>query len=343
MAVGTIRVEASTLQPFKKTVRGWKKISVVYPNLRKAVALFAAHNAKAMLVGKDSRWLKGQLGPLGQVQGARVMSLPNGEMLDKGFSLFAANLKLHDQTSHDHWDVLYQNKGGTWAYCYTKKKVLEHKNRKFKKVQKFAKVYTLLCSNVTKGLRDRNDFLALPMLTLLRTNMRVGNETYYKAHGHKGLTTLMKKDVAIKGRVVTFKYKGKDGVPQLKSAQFPASYVRRMQNQLKKLRAKDFVFSSNGRPLPEREFKKAFLRYCGKEFYPHIVRSHYATAKVKSFLKGKRKASKDEVNSLYLGIAAELGHKKFSKKTGKWEESYAVTVGHYIQPELVERVSKIVR
>ena len=106
----------------------------------------------------------------------------------------------------------------------------------------------------------------------------------------------------------------------------------------------DFVFSSckTARPLAEREFKKAFLKYCGEEFYPHIVRSHFATSRVKNFLKGKRKASKEEVENLFMSIAHELGHRKFSKKENKWVDSHSVTVNHYIQPELVDRVRGII-
>ncbi len=270
--------------------------------------------------------------------------MANGEILDKAFSLFAKGLRLHDQDSHDHWDVMFQNKGGTWAYGYTKEKVKQHKNKKFKKVAQFDKVYTLLLSNVAKGLRNKDDHVAVPVYTLLKTYMRVGNETYFNAHGHKGLTTLLKKDVSVKGNNVVFKYLGKDGVPRHIDMKFSPVYVRRLKGMLKG-KKNEFVFSNckTGKPICERVFKKAFLAYCGKEFYPHIVRSHYATSKVQSFLKGKRKVSKSEVDTLYKGIAHNLGHRKFVKKKGVWEDNYSVTVSHYIQPSLVERVAKITR
>ncbi len=341
VAIGTIRVEAKTLKVFENTKKGLKQIKREFPELQAVVKSFKAHKKFNTLV--EGRWLKGQLSSSGMVQGARVVIMPDGQVLNKAYSLFSPHLKLHDQDSHDHWDVMYQNKGGTWNYGYTQEKIKLHKNSKFKKVHQFDKVYTLLCSNVMKGLRDSKDSLALPMLTLLRTNMRVGNEIYYKTHGHKGLTTLLKKDVSVKGNTVTFSYIGKDGVPQVKTATFPATYVTRLKSGLNKLKSKDFVFGHKGRPLPEREFKKAFLGYCGHEFYPHIVRSHYATSKVEQFLKGKKRVSKEEATSLYLGIASALGHKKFSKKKGVWEESYTVTIGHYIQPSLVEKVSRLVK
>ena len=342
--VGTIRVEAKTLKTYEKTKTSWKKSKRIFPELLAVTKLFKAHkNYKVLIDTKNPRWLKGQLSEKDQLQGARIAVLPNNEKLDKAFSLFAPHLTIHDQDSEDHWDLLYQNKGGTYSYCYTLEKKAKHKVRKYKKVDKFNKVYAKLTKNVTKALKDPSDHMALPLYTLLHTYMRVGNERYYKAHKHKGLTTLQKKDVKIKGNKITFNYLAKDGVPREIVQEFPTTYIKRMKTLLKAKKRTDFIFSNciTGKPLAEREFKKAFKRYCGEEFYPHIVRSHYATMQVKNYLKGKRKLDKDNVNMLYLSIASHLGHKRFSKKKGKWEQSYTVTVNNYIQPELVEKVKSI--
>ena len=94
--------------------------------------------------------------------------------------------------------------------------------------------------------------------------------------------------------------------------------------------------------MKDTEFEKAFLRYSGREFYPHIVRSHYATDQVKKFLKKNSSPTKSQVKDLYNKIAEELGHKKFSKKSNDWEVSHKVTLGHYIQPELIDKINKII-
>ncbi|MBI2582233.1 hypothetical protein HYV87_03875, partial [Candidatus Woesearchaeota archaeon] len=118
----------------------------------------------------------------------------------------------------------------------------------------------------------------------------------------------------------------------------------RLRKQLQGLKANDFVFASkNGRPLRDEQFKKAFKRYCGKEFYPHIIRSHHATRRVKEFLKGKRNISKEEMKSLFLSVASDLGHKRFVKKEKAWKDNYTVTLNHYIEPALVEQVKAKVR
>lgn len=335
-----IRVKTN-LKPYQKTAKGWKQIKRKFPELLLVVKLFKAHkNFKVLINKKDSRFLKGQLSAEGREQGARINILPNGEKLEKAFSLFSPHLKIHDQDSHDHWDVLYQNKGGTYSYVYTLKKRKQHRNRKYKKVHEFEKSYGKLVKNVRKALKDKSDYMAVPMHTLLNTNMRIGNEIYFKAHGHKGLTTLTKNNLKIKGSNVIFNYISKDGVPVTIDQKFSLDYVKRLKTILKQKKRKDYVFTKNNRVLHEQDFKKAFIKYCGQEFYPHIVRSHYATMKVKKFLAKKRKITKEETNKLFLSIAHGLGHKKFNKKTKEWQDHHVVTVNSYIQPELVERVQK---
>ena len=123
---------------------------------------------------------------------------------------------------------------------------------------------------------------------------------------------------------------------------FPEQYIKKLKVLLKSLKANDFVFASKtGKVLKESDFEKAFERYCGKKFYPHIVRSHYATKTTEDFLKCNPKPSQDEVKKLFTQIAEKLGHKKFDKKSKTWADSYNVTVHYYIKPSLVKKVLKI--
>ena len=339
-----IRIKVKDLQAYEKTSKSWKKTGLRFPEISYIIGLFRAHdNFKLLVDKKDPRFLKGELYD-SEPKGARINQIPDGKMIDKAYSLFAKDLRIHDQDSEDHWDVMYQNKGGTYSYCYTLEKKKNHRSRKYHKVMEFAKVYGKLFRNVSKALNNEEDHLSLAMYTLLKTHMRVGNEIYYKAHGHKGLTTLKKKDVSIKGQWVRFNYLAKDGVPRLIEHKFPKLYVEKLRIRLRSLKQHDFVFSScrTGHPLQEKEFKKAFVKYCGKEFYPHIVRSYYATSQVKKFLKGRKRLDKDEVKKLYLSIAAELGHKRFIRKEKLWKDNYTVTINHYIQPELVEKVKRLI-
>jgi len=353
--VGTIRIKAKGLKVYEKTRTSWKLSSAQLPDAMQVVKLFKAHGKFGFLVDKkDSRFLKGQLSPEGKCQGARINILPDGRKLDKAYSLFASHLTIHDETSNDHWDVIYHNPGGTWSYVYTLNKRRKAVNKKYKAVKEFEKRYPVLKRRVSAALRNKKDGMAVPMYTLLETCMRVGNEIYYKAHGHKGLTTLKKRDISIKGRSVTFNYKGKDGVPRLIVHEFPATYVSRLKDMMRPLKGSSFVFTnpSTGHPMRDREFKQAFKKYCGKDFYPHIVRSYYATMEAEKFLKAHRahkareaskKDMKKETLTLFKSIAEKLGHRRYIKKKHMWKENYNVTIHNYIQPDLVDKIKALAK
>jgi len=340
---GTIRIGSRDLRAYERVKDSWKQSEKEFPEANNIVHLFKVHNNISTLKdSKNPQFLKGQISPDGKIQGARIDVLPDGEKLDKAYSIFAKNLTVHDESSNSHWDVIYQNPNGKYAYVYTINKKNKAKKRKYSKVDEFDKIYHKLESNVIKNLGNPKDYFAVPMFTLLKTLMRVGNEIYYKAHKHKGLTTLKKSDISINKNNVSFHYFGKNGVPMIINDLFPDAYVRRLKASLNKLKPSDFVFTNpDGSTIKDTQFMKAFLRYSGKEFYPHIVRSHYATKEVRKFLKTHRSAKKKEVKELFNGIAERLGHKRFSKKDNEWVDSSAVTIHYYVEPSLVEKVRKI--
>jgi len=342
--VGTVRIKSKDLTVWEKTRHSWRRIKRDFPEALQVVRLFKAHHRFNMLVDKkDPRFLKGHLSPDGVPQGARINILPDGRVLNKAYSLLAPHLTIHDQTSHDHWDILYQNKGGTYSYVYTKGKVEVNRGRKYKEVDRFAKLHPTICRRVTEALHDVRDYMALPMYTLLHTYMRIGCEMYYRAHHHKGLTTLKSRDIKVKGDSVSFNYLAKDGVPCMITQRFPQTYVDRLRRLLATKRSGDFVFTKPGsrHPLAELEFKRAFKRYCGREFYPHIIRSYYATEEAKRFLMKHHKATKEQVNRLFTHLAETLGHKKYVKKKHMWKDNYTVTVNSYIQPSLAKRLKAL--
>lgn len=341
--VGTIRVRSKGLGVFEKTAGSWKRSNKKFPELMNVVELFKAHkNLDFLIDKKHPEFLKGQFYD-GMCQGARINILPDGEKIEGAYSLFGKNLTIHDESSNTHWDVIYQNPNGKYAYLYTIKKRGSAVKAKYKKVENFEKCFPNLEKSVLNSLKDKNDKIAVAMFTLLKTYMRVGNELYYKKDGHKGLTTLKKGDIKISSNTVSFKYKGKDGVPRNIVVEFPSLYVKRLREILASLKNSDFVFTGkNGHPFVDSEFKASFKRYCGIAFYPHIVRSYYATTQAENFLKSHRKATKDEISEMFLGISRKLGHKRFAKKDHEWKDSYTTTIHHYIEPSLVEKIQGLV-
>lgn len=338
---GTIRI-GTNLKAYEYKSKKWIVSNKEFPKAIKVIQLFKLHNKfKELIDQKNTNFLKGQLYK-NKVQGARINILPDGKKLDKAYSLLAEDLTIHDQDSHDHWDVIYKNPNGKYAYLYTQEKKLKATKNKYKKVELFERLYNKIQKNVVNNINNKKDIYALPIYTLLKTYMRVGNEIHFKETGHKGLTTLKKKDIKIEKDKVQFNYIAKSGVPMNIVEEFPQDYIKRLKEKINPLKKDDFIFTNqNNHPLKDTDFMKAFENYCGQRFYPHIVRSYYATKKAKDFLKLHNKATKQEINHLFTEIAEKLGHKKFDKKTEEWKNSYTVTIHHYIQPDLVEKVQRL--
>ena len=342
--IGTIRI-GTNLKIYEKTKHSWRLSKKEFPEAQKTIELFKVNkNFKELINPKSPGFLKGQLSPKGNIQGARLNILPNSSKIDKSYSLLAKKLTFHDESSHDHWDVIYENPNGKFAYCYTLEKKNKSTEEKYLKVNKFERIYPKLEKNVELALKDESDIYAVPMYTLLKTYMRVGNEMNYKANGHKGLTTLTKKDISIKNNQATFNYIAKSGVPMKIVQDFPQTYIKRLKEAIRNKKNSEFIFTNeSNKPLKDTDFMRAFENYCGEKFYPHIVRSFYATKKAKDFLQDHKKAEKDEIKDLFTEIAEKLGHKRYDKKNNEWKDSYTVTIHHYIQPDLVNKIQNLIR
>lgn len=335
------KIKTENFSVYEVTPKACQKSKRKFPGAIHAIELFKAHNKLNLITDpKNSKFFKGGLFEEKPI-GARINCLPNGEKLDKMYSLFAPKLTIHDEKSNSHWDVIFENPSGKLAYIYTLEKDKLSKVVKYKKVDEFEKRLPKLKRNLNTAIEK--DEIVLPMMILLKTKMRVGNEIYYMKNSHKGLTTLMKKDIKISGNKVTFNFIAKDGVPQKITETFSNVVVNKLKEVLKSKKPKDFIFvDDNGHPLKDMAFEKAFKKYCGQKFYPHIVRSHFATEETMKFIENNPHPSKEEVRKFYLSIAEKLGHKKYSKKNG-WEDSYQVTLHYYINPVLIKKIEKSIK
>lgn len=335
------RIGFSDLRVYESFGKKWKKSLRKFPEAVGVAELFKANGTLNLIRDKkENKFLIGGLAS-GKIFGGRIGILPSGEKLDKAFPLFAQDLKIHDEKSSSHWDVIFRNPNGDFSYVYTLSKNSLARKNKFDKVDRFERCLPKIKRGIEKDLK-KGDILAIALATLLKTCLRVGNEIYYRLDGHKGLTTIQKRDIIIKGNFVTFSLLAKDGVPLKIREKFSEEYIKQLKKVLQIRNDKSFVFSnSRGHPLKDVVFERAFENYCGVRFYPHIVRSHFATKKAKEFLKNRKKTSEGDVKKLYNSIAEKLGHKKFSKKEGEWKDSYQVTLHHYIDPKIVEKIEKI--
>ena len=117
--VGTFRI-GKDLKVYKKTKNNWEKDNKEFPFAFEIIKLFKKNGRFSELIDKNnSKFLKGQFYN-GKIQGARINILPDGQIISGAYSLFSPHLTLHDQKSSYHWDVIYKNPNGKFAYLYTK-------------------------------------------------------------------------------------------------------------------------------------------------------------------------------------------------------------------------------
>ncbi len=152
---GTIRI-SKNLKIYELNRNKWILSEKTFPDAMRAINSFKRHGKlKEIIDSKNPEFIKGQISPEGKVQGARIAVTPTGEKIDKAFSIFAPNLTFHDESSHDHWDVIYQNPNGKFAYCYTLDKKEKSIKNKYKKVMRFEKIYKKLEEKTKHALKDK--------------------------------------------------------------------------------------------------------------------------------------------------------------------------------------------
>jgi len=333
--IGTKRINYASLKLCIKTSTSWDFLDELSEDLNSIISKYSKNKTLHHLIDeKHPEFLKGSLSPENKISGERIKLLPEGTQIARaGFSIFAKNLRFNNDPNHE-WDVCYENTSGLKTYLYSEEKIHLEQEKKFKLVQKFSENYDKIISNVENNL-EKIEYLAL--YTLLKTFIRVGNYDYYLKNSHKGLTTLLKRDISVEGDKILFDFIGKDGVPHHIKKEFSEEYIVKLKKVLSSRKEDEFMFTGiKGKPLHSEDFSSIFFNITQEHFYPHIIRSHHADSKCLDFLEGKIEIQDPE--KLIFQIAKDLGHKKYNKKKEQWEISPTITIKNYIYPEYVKKI-----
>jgi len=333
--IGTKRINYASLKLCIKTSTSWDFLDELSEDLNSIISQYSKNKTLHHLIDeKHPEFLKGSLSPENKISGERIKLLPEGTQIARaGFSIFAKNLRFNKDPNHE-WDVCYENTSGLKTYLYSEDKIHLEQEKKFKLVQKFSENYDNIISNVENNL-EKIEYLAL--YTLLKTFIRVGNYDYYLKNSHKGLTTLLKRDISVEGDKILFDFIGKDGVPHHIKKEFSEEYIVKLKRILSSRKEDEFVFTGlKGKPLHSEDFSSIFFNITQEHFYPHIIRSHHADSKCLDFLEGKIEIQDPE--KLFFQIAKDLGHKKYNRKKEQWEISPTITIKNYIYPEYVKKI-----
>lgn len=339
---GTKKVSFKDNEEYKKTSLRWKNTLKKHQTIQKISQLYQRHNTLHLLQDTSlKKFTKGHLTPEGKISGERIRHLPNGVALARGgFSLFAKDLSFN-LGNHSLWDVCFTNPSGSKTYLYSQEKIHLEQEQKYQLVQQFAQKREEIFSKLKQDILSKDSEIYLALYILLKTAIRVGNNYSYQNFGHKGLTTLQKKDVSLHETLLEIRYLGKDGVPQLKTIELDYWVLQRVIHHLKKKQKQDFLFTASNNTLYHGEdFSKILFEYTGIHFYPHIIRSYEANKICDDFLKEhqRKKITPEQAKHCFTIVAQRLGHKTYDKKKKLWKLDPKVSIDSYIYPKTYDKI-----
>ena len=114
---GEFRIRAKDLAVVENKKGKWVESSKKFDDAVRVARMFRKHGKLGLI--RDGDFLFGSL-KSEKCVGGRVMFLPDGTELEKGFSLFAKDFAVHDEKSSEHWDGLFRNPSGSFCYIYSK-------------------------------------------------------------------------------------------------------------------------------------------------------------------------------------------------------------------------------
>ena len=114
---------------------------------------------------------------------------------------------------------------GRKQYVYHQDWIALSQQNKFNKMLSFAEVLPKIRDRVSRDMAEasleKDKIIATVIWLLQHTLIRIGNEEYAQENNSFGLTTLRNRHVTIKGKEVTFEFRGKSGIEHTVSISHP--------------------------------------------------------------------------------------------------------------------------
>ncbi|HEX8966220.1 MAG TPA: DNA topoisomerase IB, partial [Patescibacteria group bacterium] len=114
---------------------------------------------------------------------------------------------------------------GRKQYIYHTDWVKQTQENKFNSILDFAEVLPKIRNKIYADMQEeeleKDKIIATVIWLLEHTFIRIGNEEYAKENNSFGLTTLRNRHVKVRGKEVTFEFKGKSGIEHTVSVSHP--------------------------------------------------------------------------------------------------------------------------
>ena len=236
---------------------------------------------------------------------------------------------------HAHLQATGRDKRRRKQYRYHPVWQLRRQRANYERLVEFARALPAIRSFIDTGLRrpqlDKERVLALALRLLDSGMIRVGNEEYAKANGSRGLTTLGKRNVAIRGNELKFRFVGKGGVDYQLAINDPrAARALRRCHELPGQRLFRYIDEAgDAQPITSGDVNALLEELTGQNFTAKDFRTWAGTVHTFKALAERAPGDSDTataqiVNEATRAAALVLGN------------TLAVCKRHYVHPRVVE-------
>jgi DNA topoisomerase-1 len=236
---------------------------------------------------------------------------------------------------HAHLQATGRDKRRRKQYRYHPVWQQRRQRANYERLVEFARALPAIRSFVDAGLRrsqlDKERVLALALRLLDSGMIRIGNEEYAKANGSRGLTTLSKRNVAIRGDALKFHFIGKGGIEYDLSISDPrAARALRRCHELPGQRLFRYVDESGEpQPITSGDINALLEELTGQNFTAKDFRTWAGTVHTFAALAARQPGDSETanaqiVNEVARATALVLGN------------TLAVCKRHYIHPRVLE-------
>ncbi|UFH45769.1 DNA topoisomerase IB [Flavobacterium galactosidilyticum] len=236
-----------------------------------------------------------------------------------------------------HIQAIGRDAKGRKQYIYHSEFEKSKQEEKFAKMKAFGKSLKKFRIKVLEDIAEKewnkNKVLALIILLLDETGIRIGNKQYVNQNGTFGLTTLRRKHITFEKNQVVFEYKGKSNQMRhveiddvqlakliKKTSELPGYEIFRYKNDDGQFQAVDsddvneYIHAHMGKGFSSKDFRTWVASRLAVELYPYAIEAI-----------GETKKSKFS-NALIRMVADELGN------TPKVCRSY------YVHPNIMQKI-----
>lgn len=178
-------------------------------------------------------------------------------------------------------------------------------DEKWERVAEFGKDHKSIMSQIKKDFNKSEEAKVLFLIN--RTGFRVGGEKQVGENVVYGASTLLSKQVKVKGSEVSFNFLGKHSIKQSHTIN-DAKIAVMIQKKQKNIRPKDRLFDTN-----EGKVLRYLKKTSGKEYLVKDLRTHFATRSAAKIVKSMPKpksiaqAKKDRMK-VCTAVSSMLGN-----------------------------------